>query len=113
MQWSECIYAVDQLGDPHNDLSPSSGCTVMQLTQWVGTVDAMNTVDAVDTGMWTMWTQGMQLTQWVGTVHAVDAVEVDAVDSGSGCSGVGMQWSGNAVEWECIYGGCSGGNTML
>ena len=52
MQWSECIYAVDAVGDPHNDLSPSSG-----------TVDAVTVgaVDAVDTGM--------QLTQWVGTVQ--------------------------------------------
>ena len=33
-----------------------------------------------------------------GHRNAVDTV--NAIDTGSG---VGMQWSGNAVEWECIY----------
>ena len=54
-------------------------------------MDAMNTVDAVDSE----WTHAMQLTQW--TV-AVDAVEWDTVVKMQWeCSGVGMQWS------ECIY----------
>ena len=45
----------------------------------VHAVDNVDTVDAVD------------------TVNAIDTVEWSAMQ----CSGVGIQWSGNAVEWEC------------
>ena len=49
----------------------------MQLTQWVGTVDAMNTVDAVDTGI------------AVDSVDTGDAVDTEWVRNSacSGCSG--------------------------
>ena len=83
MQWM-------QLGDPHNDLSPSSRCTV-DAVDTVGGHSGCNEYsgcsghrNAVDNA------QGMQLTQWVGTVHAVDAV--DAVDT------VDMQWTVYAVD---------------
>ena len=56
----------------------------MQLTQWVGTLDAMDAVGAV------------YIVDTMDTVNAVDTV--NAIDTGSG---VEMQWSGNAVEWEC------------
>ena len=69
MQWM-------QLGDPHNDLSPSSRCTVDAVdtvgghsgcNEYSGCSGHRNAVDNVDTGD--------AVTQWVGTVHAVDAVK--------------------------------------
>ena len=90
MQWM-------QLGDPHNDLSPSSRCTVDAVdtvgghsgcNEYSGCSGHRNAVDNVDTG------------------DAVDTVGGHSACSGcSGCSG----HSGHSGHSGCsLWSGCSG-----
>ena len=72
----------------------------------VGTVDAVNTVNAVER---------VDTVDAVDTVNAIDAVQWSGNAVEWECSGVGMQWSGT-VQWsECIYAvECSWGtHTMI